>query len=126
MKTLALTVQFEDSVELRAARQLVEGAMSTIAGFRAVKTQEPQPLMPLQAGNGSFGSNAPLCVRMEFLCADQAMRNHGQTLELLAERGGLHPSEAVALNLRAPYRSLPVADALQALLQCAKPLPKGR
>jgi hypothetical protein len=125
MKTLALTVQFEDSVELRAARQLVEGAMSTIAGFRACTAQEPSPLMPLQS-SGSFGPNAPLCVRMEFLCADQAMRNHGQTLERLAERGGLNPSEAVALNLRAPYRSLPVADALQALLQCAKPLPKGR
>jgi hypothetical protein len=80
--------------------------------------------MPLQSGNGQTGDGAGLLVRMQFLCGEQARRNHGQTLEQLALRGGLHPSEAVALNLRLPYRSMPVQDALQALLSCSKPAPR--
>jgi hypothetical protein len=123
MKTLALTIQFEDSVELRAVRQLVEGACSTIPGFRACKAQLPPEVMPLQGGPSGVGEKAPMMIRMEFLCSTQAQKNHGQSLASLAERGGLHPSEALALNLGLPYRSVPVTDALQALLMCTKPTP---
>lgn len=37
----------------------------------------------------------------------QALRNHGQTLARLKERGGLAPSEAVAIMLRKEYKKLP-------------------
>ena len=41
----------------------------------------------------------------------QADRNHGQTLARLAERGGLCPSELVAVLEDRRWRSMPLADA---------------
>lgn len=38
-----------------------------------------------------------LAVRMDLLNEEQAMRNHGQALATLAQRGGLAPSEALAI-----------------------------
>lgn len=38
-----------------------------------------------------------IAIRMVFLSAEQAQKNHGQSLQLLAQRGGLAPSEALAL-----------------------------
>lgn len=43
--------------------------------------------------------------------AAQAQRNHGQTLERLAERGGLGPDEAVAVLENRPWRRMPRAEA---------------
>jgi len=38
-----------------------------------------------------------MAVRFDALNERQAMRNHGQTLDRLAERGGLGPDEAAAI-----------------------------
>lgn len=56
-----------------------------------------------------------LAVRMEALFDEQAMRNHGQTLERLAERGGLGADEALALAERRNWRRQDDIDALKAL-----------
>lgn len=56
-----------------------------------------------------------LAVRFEILDEEQAMRNHGQTLYRLSERGGLAPDEALAIAKRRKYEREPVIQALQAL-----------
>lgn len=126
MKTLALTIQFEDSVDVKAARQFVEGAVSHVPGYRAVTVQEPPEVMPL-LGDGTVATsreNSKLLVRMKFLCPKQAELNHGQSLSMLASRGGVTPSEALALVERRPYRSMAAPDALLALLACTQRVPK--
>lgn len=40
----------------------------------------------------------------------QALRNHDQTLERLAQRGGLSPEEAVAVLEDRKWRAMPHAD----------------
>ena len=47
--------------------------------------------------------------------AAQAQRNHGQTLERLAERGSLGPCEAVAVMESRPWRRMPRDEANAAL-----------
>lgn len=56
-----------------------------------------------------------LAVRFELLDEEQAMRNHGQTLYRLSERGGIAPDEALAIAKRRKYEREPVIAALQAL-----------
>lgn len=52
----------------------------------------------------------------------QAMRNHGQTLERLAERGGLSPAEAVAIIEDRKFCRMELADAEDRLIQlCEEP-----
>ena len=46
---------------------------------------------------------------------EQAMKNHGQTLERLRERGGLGPCEAVAILEDRRWRRMFQADAIERL-----------
>lgn len=45
----------------------------------------------------------------------QALKNHSQTIQRLAERGGLSPCEAVAVIEDRPYSRLPLAVANEEL-----------
>lgn len=47
----------------------------------------------------------------------QALKNHGQSLNRLAERHGLSPSEALAVIEDRAWRHVPEAEALAALDQ---------
>lgn len=53
-----------------------------------------------------------LAVRFEILDEEQAMRNHGQTLDRLAARGGLSPDEALSIARRKNYERKAAAGAL--------------
>ncbi len=54
----------------------------------------------------------------------QALKNHGQSLARLAERGGLEPSELVAVFERRPWRKMEMRDAVNRLKQVIGWLPK--
>lgn len=56
-----------------------------------------------------------LAIRGAALDNRQALKNHGQSLWKLAERGGLSPAEALAIAQRREYAAMPDADALAAL-----------
>ena len=47
---------------------------------------------------------------------EQAMRNHSQTLERLASRGGLDPSEALAILDDRPWRRMVPEDSIMELM----------
>ena len=47
----------------------------------------------------------------------QALKNHGQSIARLAERGGLDPSELVAIFERRPWRKMTMRDAVNRLKQ---------
>lgn len=47
----------------------------------------------------------------------QALANHGQSLERIAQRGGLEASEAVAIIEDRPWHRMPRKDANAALLR---------
>jgi hypothetical protein len=57
----------------------------------------------------------------------QAQKNHSQTLERLANRGGLHPKEIVAVMLDRPWREMVMAVAVEFVKQQAgkAPTPTG-
>ena len=67
-------------------------------GNEKSETSAASPLqklvMPICLTNGSKWDRT---VPFEWLDEAQAQKNHGQTLKRLAERGGLDPSEAIAL-----------------------------
>lgn len=63
-------------------------------------------VMPLLARHGE-GDCFPATIEIPMDREPQAIRNHGQTLARLKERGGLAPSEAVAIMLRKRWESLP-------------------
>lgn len=46
---------------------------------------------------------------------EQAQKNHYQTLERLAERGGLSPCEMIAVIENRPWKSMTAADAVDHL-----------
>jgi hypothetical protein len=48
---------------------------------------------------------------------EQALRNHGQTLERLAERGGLSPAELVAVLEDQRWKAMTVEAAVARLLE---------
>jgi hypothetical protein len=50
-------------------------------------------------------STGGLAIRMDLLNEQQAMANHGQTLARLKERGGVSPSEALAIINRRSWRN---------------------
>lgn len=52
----------------------------------------------------------------------QAMRNHGQSLERLAQRGGLSPCEAVAIIEDRRWKRMADVDAESRLRQLCAPL----
>lgn len=56
-----------------------------------------------------------LAIRGTALDNSQALKNHGQSLWKLAERGGLAPAEALAIAQRREYSAMPDGDALKAL-----------
>lgn len=62
----------------------------------------------------------PLAIRAALLDRRQAEINHGQTLERLAERGGLSLSEAAAVALRRKWAPMSNDDALAALKGAAE------
>lgn len=47
--------------------------------------------------------NCPVSVPFELLHEIQAKHNHSQTLQRLAERGGLYPSEMIAVIAKRPF-----------------------
>lgn len=57
----------------------------------------------------------PLAIPAALLDARQAMENHGQTLERLAERGGLSLDEAAAVAERRRWRKMTADESLAAL-----------
>jgi hypothetical protein len=50
--------------------------------------------MPIMLGPGKKWEKT---IPFDRLNEEQAQKNHGQTLKMLAERGGLSPSEAIAI-----------------------------
>jgi hypothetical protein len=56
-----------------------------------------------------------LAIRGTALDNRQALKNHGQSLWKLAERGGVSPAEALAIAERREFSAMPDADALTAL-----------
>lgn len=56
-----------------------------------------------------------LAIRFDLLSEKQAKINHGQTLDRLAERGGLSLCEAVALVEERQWRRMDMMDALKRL-----------
>lgn len=53
---------------------------------------------------------------MAMLSEKQAMKNHGQTLERLAERGGICPAEALSIMDGLHWGAVKVCDENDALL----------
>lgn len=93
-----------------ADAQYAAAAMAEARGRIAELESQWMPLM----GTG-------LAVRMDLLDAAQADRNHGQTLQRLAERGGLVPSEAMAIIERRRWRDVKTPDAMAYLAATSKP-----
>lgn len=58
-----------------------------------------------------------LAVWSGLLCEQQAMRNHGQSLRRLAERGGLSPSEALAIAERRRWHCVETQCAIERLVE---------
>jgi len=58
-----------------------------------------------------------LAIRMSVLDGEQAKRNHSQTLSRLAKRGGVSPSEAVALAEGRRWEPMEEEEALEALME---------
>ena len=59
--------------------------------------------------------DTPLAMRFDALDEDQAVKNRGQTLDRLRQRGGLGLSEAAAVKDRRAWRAMTASDALCAL-----------
>ncbi len=57
----------------------------------------------------------PLMIDLRILDARQALKNHNQTLERLAERGGLSLCEAAAIAEKRSWRAMTTDEALAAL-----------
>ncbi len=56
-----------------------------------------------------------LAVRGTALDNNQALKNHGQSLWRLAERGGVSPAEALAIAQRREFSAMADTDALREL-----------
>lgn len=57
-----------------------------------------------------------LAIRMDILNEAQAQKNHGQSLQRLAERGGLSPDEALAIVQRRAWKpGLRIEDTVKCL-----------
>lgn len=77
-----------------------------------------QDMMPIQLGK--LQHLFPLCpkaIPMALLDEATALRNNNQTLECLAQRGGISPSEAVALIEKRRWCEMDVDEATQYLTQ---------
>lgn len=63
-------------------------------------------VMPLLHRHGEGDCFGPMIIPLDR--NDQAVLNHSQSLARLKERGGLTPSEAVAIMLRKKWERLPL------------------
>lgn len=79
----------------------------------AVAGQVERPVRPPLEWMPVLGH--PLAIPARLLSAPQAMDNHGQTLERLAERGGLSLDEAAALAEGRRWRAMTADESLAAL-----------
>ena len=61
-----------------------------------------------------------LALRMDKLNERQAQINHSQTLERLADRGGLSPSEALAVMERRAFTNIPESVALIKIMELTR------
>ena len=75
---------------------------------------------PLRDWMPLLGTMKGLAMRMDLLNETQAQRNHGQSLDRLAERGGLGASEAMAIAEMRAWRSMNATEAIEMLLVKAK------
>lgn len=69
--------------------------------------------MPIKFGLGRNAIRSQ--IPMSLLNEKHAMRNHSQTLERLAERGGLSPCEALAIIEKRDHRFLDPKETLTKL-----------
>jgi hypothetical protein len=82
-------------------------------------------MFPILGHYGKYPEGCPSSIPWAVIAPheEQARRNHGQTLQRLAERGGLSPAEAVAVLTDQPWRSMPdgpeVAAELNRLIAAA-------
>lgn len=87
---------------------------ATLDTVLAALAAPPERMFPIQGGPAiPWSAIAP--------CEAQAERNHSQTLERLAQRGGLDPTEAIDVLLSQPYSTthrsgISNADAITKLL----------
>jgi hypothetical protein len=61
------------------------------------------------------GLNMPDSIPWGLLNEEWAQRNHGQSLSILAQRGGLDPTEVAAIIERRRWRPMFLIDALQVM-----------
>lgn len=82
-------------------------------------TEQPAVVAPVEASVRPLAwmpvLGHPLAIPAALLDARQAMENHGQTLERLAERGGLSLDEAAAVAERRRWQKMTAEEALAAL-----------
>lgn len=79
--------------------------------------EQPETPMPIRVRDerGRETMSEPLSWRIIEPHRRQAMRNHGQTLKRLRERGGLSPCEAVAILEDRKWSRMSQPDALHQL-----------
>lgn len=75
-----------------------EAKRDLAAALAAARAEERARWMPIH--------RSPLAVRMDMLNEEWAQHNHGQSLSHLAERGGLDPSEILAIIERRPWSQM--------------------
>lgn len=79
-------------------------------------------LFPLLLSPTDRALGCPAFIRWDVLNDGWAYQNHSQTLERLAQRGGLSPCEAVANIERRQWRAMPAAEAV-AVMKLHAPAP---
>lgn len=62
-----------------------------------------------------WGDECPRFIRWDALNEEWAQNNHGQSLERLAERGGLDPTEIVANMDKRPWFNMDLETAVQVI-----------
>lgn len=126
MKTIALTIQFEDSVDTRAVRQFIEGGLSHVPGFRSLGVQVPPTVLPLVSVD-SKGMESPLMVRVEYLCPKKVLAYHHLPMHDLHKLPALTPAQALALTEPSSPHRVPITevDYLAALMHASRPLNAG-
>jgi hypothetical protein len=71
--------------------------------------------MPILRKSNIVGLPASVVIPMDR--QDWARRNHSQSLERLAERGGLSPTEAIAIMLGRPWQAMAIDEIRQYFTQ---------
>jgi hypothetical protein len=105
-----LNVLFEE-----CEQALKEGESNTPAPAKKI---EYMPILSAELYELRAFSNVPVRVPMHLLDKDQAMANHGQTLQRLKERGGLSIKEALSLMTLKRwmhYKDMPMVKAIAML-----------